>query len=249
MQLHILGPWVSAPLDAVGANPSYLVADGGGAYCLFDCGAGAIAQLQALRALPQLAAIVVSHMHHDHYMDLFPLANMLYKHGLRVKLYVPDTGGRSKLEAAVGALFDGGPRFGQAFDIAEYGARDRLTVGGLALSFHPTVHTLPCYAARIACGGKTIVYTADTEYFPGLARFAQGTDLLLCEATYPDAETHPGHMTGEQAGRVAAEAEAGRLVLTHLRHDGAANARIREQAQTAYRGTIDLAATGAVYRV
>lgn len=246
MRLHILGPWVIAPLDAAGAAPSYLVRDQD-TTCLLDCGAGALQLLQSMDVLPQLDAIVISHMHHDHYMDLFPLANTLYKHSLRVKLFVPDFNGQSIITEISNLLFEGDNRFSKAFEIIEYGAKDELTVNRLHMTFQETVHSITCYALRVTNGHQSIVYSADTEYFPEFSLFAKGADLLLCEATF--LHPHTGHMTGEQAGMIAAEANVGRLVLTHLRDDMDVNERIRQNAKKVYHGIVDLAVTGAEYRI
>ncbi|WP_240421382.1 MBL fold metallo-hydrolase [Paenibacillus periandrae] len=246
MRLQILGPWVLAPLDAAGAAPSYLVSDQH-TTCLLDCGAGTLPLLQSMNVLPHLDAIVISHMHHDHYMDLFPLANTLSKHSLRIKLFVPDFNGRSILTEISNVLFEGDNRFSKAFEIIEYGVKDELVVKGLHMTFQETIHSMTCYAPRITNGNKTIVYSADSEYFPEFSQFAQGADLLLCEATFLD--PLPGHMTGEQAGTIAAEANVGRLVLTHLRDDMDVNEQNRQNACKVFLGTVDLAVPGAEYRI
>lgn len=248
MRLKVLGPWVSAPIRAgkAGAASSYLVVDKD-THVLLDCGSGAHSLLQEMNAIPELNAIVISHMHHDHYLDLFPLANTLVKHSLRVKLYVPSGDGPSLLGQIADLLYPGDGRFGKAFELIEYGGEDELTVGELRFTFRETIHPAVCYAARMTNGSRTLVYSADSEYFPELGRFAEGADLLLCEAT--SLHEHHGHMTGEQAGRIAAEAKAGRLVLTHLRHDENVNEQIRLEARKVYSGVVDLAAAGAEYRL
>jgi ribonuclease BN (tRNA processing enzyme) len=248
MRLQILGHWCTAPFDAAGAAPSYLVSDNHTA-CLLDCGAGTLPLLQSMNVIPELDAIVISHMHHDHILDLVPLANMLLRqsHCGIIKLFVPSEGGQRILQELADLLFRGENRFAQAFDIIGYGAKDEVTIGDLRFTFCETVHPLTCYAPRITNGKHTIVYSADSEYFPEFQHFVQGADIFLCEATYLHA--HPGHMTGEQAGRIAVEANVGRLVLTHLGYDREINEQNRQQAKKVYPGIVDLAATGAEYRV
>lgn len=248
MQLQILGHWWISPFDAVGACSSYVVNDRQ-TTCLLDCGAGTLPLLQARNLIPKLDAIVISHMDHDHYLDLAPLANTLLKqsHNGKIQLYVPSANGPKTLQEAADLLFAGDNRFAKAFQVIGYDAEDNLTIGSLHLTFVETVHSTVCYSPRISNGDQTIVYSADTAYFPAFSRHAQGADLLLCEATV--LQEHPAHLTGEQAGQIAAEAGVGRLILTHLGYDPAINEQNRQNAQKKYKGVVDLAATGAEYRV
>lgn len=248
MLLNILGPWLAAPLHEAGANSSYLVS-GRNAKCLLDCGPGAVPLLQAMNVVPQLDAVIISHMHHDHFLDVIPLATLLHKHGLggRIQLFVPAAGGLSVLDEADRWLFPSENRIRKAFDIREYGEEEVLTIGDLTVTFQETVHSMTCYAARVTDGERTFVYSADTAYFPAFGSFAKGADLLLCEATF--VQEYPGHLTGRQAGRMAAEAEAGRLILTHLDFDRSINEQNRKDAREAYRGDVELAAPGAVYEI
>lgn len=68
--------------------------------------------------------------------------------------------------------------------------------------------------------GRKIVYSGDTRHSEALVKLAEGADLLIHEATFDDElqdRAHEdGHSTPSQAARVAKEAEAKRLVLTHL---------------------------------
>ena len=60
-----------------------------------------------------------------------------------------------------------------------------------------------------------------TPAIASVIRYAKGADLLVHEAYGPESgaeQAHDfGHSTAAEAGRVASEAEVGRLVLTHLR--------------------------------
>lgn len=68
--------------------------------------------------------------------------------------------------------------------------------------------------------GLKVVYGADTRPCGALADAARGADLLCMDATYPtddyrDKAREYGHSTCAEAGRLAAEAGARRLWLTH----------------------------------
>ena len=69
--------------------------------------------------------------------------------------------------------------------------------------------------------GLTLAYVTDTRPTPELPGFVSEADLLVCEGMYGDPEqldraVERGHMVFEEAARIAAEARARRLWLTHF---------------------------------
>jgi ribonuclease BN (tRNA processing enzyme) len=73
------------------------------------------------------------------------------------------------------------------------------------------------YALRIECGSSVLAYTADSAYCDALVEVAEGADVLLAEATLPQAYAgRVPHLTPREAATVAVEAGVGRLLLTHL---------------------------------
>jgi ribonuclease BN (tRNA processing enzyme) len=273
MKVEILGHWVGAPW-AAGACSSYVVSSDD-ATILLDCGSGTLPLLLERGLTQRLDAIVISHMHGDHTMDLLPFAGLAEVGALypgtpewkKPRLFVPKEGGVETLVALNDVWYanresykaKGGqeeadalpPRFAGAFDLAQYGEEDRLELGDLIVTFQRTHHSAPCFAPRLTDGRATVVYSADAGYAPELAEHARGADLFLCEATF--SEAHPywtekhGHMTGEEAGRLAAEAGVGRLVLTHLGPDPEVNASNLKDARDQFGGTVDLAQTGSAF--
>ena len=94
--------------------------------------------------------------------------------------------------------------------------------------------------------GKTIAYSGDTAFTHALVDAARGADVFLCEAAW--GETSEGkapnmHMSGAEAGRVAREAGAAKLVLVHLQPWGDTAATLRA-AQAEFKGEIILGAPG-----
>lgn len=275
MNVEVLGHWVGAPFGK-GASSSYLMI-GGGANVLLDCGSGTLPLLLERGMTRRLDAILISHMHRDHMWDLLPLADLAAVGALypkvpewrKPRLLVPP-GGVETLVALNDVCYrdrevpgtDDAPgsaslslaRIVGAFDLEEYGEDDRPEFGGLAASFRRTRHGPgPCFSPRLTDGRATVVYSADAGYEPELAGHVRGADLFLCEATF--SRSHPywtekhGHMTGEEAGRLAAEAGVGRLVLTHLGPDPEMNAANLQSARARFGGTVDLARTGSVFHV
>jgi ribonuclease BN (tRNA processing enzyme) len=250
MEFEVLGFAGAAPL--LGACSSYVVSSDQ-AIVLLDCGPGTLERLWRRRLLDGLDAIVVSHMHADHVLDLVPLAGEIVQSmldGRRIALYVPDADALGRLDRAF-AREDGRPsRYDVAFTVAEYRADSRLAIGDLDLSFAPTAHAQPCLAARITEGRTVIVYGADGGPSDALASLAAGADLLVLEATFADDEAAAaatGHMTAAQAGALAARAGARRLLLTHLLPQ-MSQADLVRGAGRAFDGPVELAREGYRYR-
>src|SRR5262249_3628953 len=144
-------------------------------------------------------AIVISHMHADHILDLLMLAGEVVRASLprRPQLHVPAGDGPAVLGAPPRAFArgaEGRDRFEAAFEVREYRAEDTLAIGGLALTFAPTAHAQPCFAARVSDGEAAIVYGADGGPTPQLEGLARDCELLILEATYArDAEEAAAH--------------------------------------------------------
>jgi ribonuclease Z len=97
--------------------------------------------------------------------------------------------------------------------------------------------------------GRRLVYTGDTRPTDAVVDAAADADLLVHDATFADdcldRARKTGHATAREAGEVAAEAGARRLVLTHLssRYAGESG-RLRREAADAYGGDLRVAHDG-----
>ena len=250
MKLTIVGcsPAVPAP---GGACSSYLIEEGE-TRLLVDCGHGALSSLQELTGLRAITAIIISHMHPDHFFDLVPL-HYAYRFGELppVPLRVPPGGVQllGDLERAVGLDPD---FFTSTFDLSEYDPRAVLTdIPRLSVRFAPTQHFISGFALSIepAGGGRALFFSSDTAYTDELVAFAHGASLGLLEATL-EAHQSPGevgHMSGRQAGQMAREAGVERLVLTHYWPDLGRD--LQDEAFQAFRGPVELAVQGETYQV
>ncbi len=92
-----------------------------------------------------------------------------------------------------------------------------MELADLSLRFSRTDHPPPTYAVEVSADEKRLVYTADTGPEWTVGAFDAGADLVLSEATYQ--EGHKGvtwHLSAHEAGRDARQADASRLILTHL---------------------------------
>ena len=218
MRLTVLGKSPSWQ-DAGGACSGYLVEDGD-TVVLLDCGNGVFGKLRRFVDYVDVDAVVISHLHADHFLDLVP-----FSYGLR---YAPrqqpvpvdrwpgtDTPGVPDALRAdrrdrgvpprrrgVGA---GGPHRGGVRPARVRRASDELEIGSLRVRFHEVPHFAPnTNAVEFAStnGGGRITYGADHRPSDEIIQFARDTDLLLIEATLPRPERQGdrGHLTPAEAG-------------------------------------------------
>jgi ribonuclease Z len=95
--------------------------------------------------------------------------------------------------------------------------------------------------------GQRFAFIMDTRLCDGAFALAEGADMLVCESTFADAEAalarDYGHLTAGQAGRIAAEARARLLVLTHFsqRYEHGDGQRLANEAAMAFGGQVVLA--------
>jgi ribonuclease BN (tRNA processing enzyme) len=126
---------------------------------------------------------------------------------------------------------------------------DRTTVGDIDLAFARTDHPVETLAVRAEHAGRVLAYTADTGSDFSFAPFGGPIHLALCEATLPpDQAGAVQHLTGAEAGALAREAGAERLLLTHLT-PGSDAAQRRSEAGAAYDGPVTSAVPGHTHEV
>ena len=233
MRITVLGKSPSWQ-DAGGACSGYLVEEGDTAL-LLDCGNGVFAKLRQFRDYVAVDAVVISHLHADHFLDLVPFSYALTyaprqqpvpvdrwpgtDSPARPVLHVPP-GGRDVFRRVVGA-WGNEDLIENAFDLREYSASDTLEIGELCVRFSEVPHFLQTNAVEIASAngaGGRFTFGADSSPSDALVAFAEGTDLLLIEATLPrpEREGMRGHLTPAEAGEHGRRAGAARLVLTHI---------------------------------
>ncbi|GGI08026.1 MBL fold metallo-hydrolase [Egicoccus halophilus] len=195
----------------------YLV-EADGTRVLVDCGNGSTANLQRLCRVEELDAIVVTHRHPDHCIDLVGIYHAL-RHAEPRPARVPLHAAPEVVDTIAGLLSDGHAGLAQVFDVTEVRSGDVRDVGPMRLTFADSVHSVPTLAVAVEHDGRRLVYSSDSAGGPGLVDFARGADLLLCEATWQgDAADFPPdlHLTARGAGEVARAAGVARLVLTHV---------------------------------
>lgn len=259
MQLNVLGCRSGMP---AGGSPSsgYLV-DTGRTRLLLDCGPGIATALSASDG--PLDGVVITHLHIDHCYDLLPLGKSLLKPLLKfpgapafggdfapVPLLVP--AGARQLFARWVELFAISTMpllnraFEAAFDIHEYEPGEPFELGDCTIEMHELAHTSPNCGIRVSAGERTLAYTGDTGMTDALFKLADRAELFLCEATLRASDTTGhGHLSAAEAGRVAARAGVGELVLTHFAStDPEWLEGLRTDAAAEFEGRIRLAEAG-----
>jgi ribonuclease BN (tRNA processing enzyme) len=211
VELTVLGCSGSFGAPAGGACSGYLVRTAAATLWL-DCGNGTLANLQRHAAVDDVSAVVVTHWHPDHCVDLYGL-HVLLKYGMDrrgLPVYAPEG-----TEDRLGTLVDGD--WGGVFAWTAVDDGDTTTVEDCGLRFSRTAHPPPTTAVELSADGKRLVYTADTgpDWSPEV--FGPGADLILSEATFQRGNEGTGiHLSARQAGEAARAAGARRLMLTHL---------------------------------
>jgi ribonuclease BN (tRNA processing enzyme) len=96
---------------------------------------------------------------------------------------------------------------------------DRFEIGPFDIETRWLPHWVPNAGVRVSAGGHAVAYTGDTGPSPLIAELARDADLLIAEASFPylvPDEAAEFASSARQAGRDAARAGVGRLLLTHL---------------------------------
>ncbi|WP_058308345.1 MBL fold metallo-hydrolase [Gracilibacillus massiliensis] len=241
MKVIPIGIWGGYP-KANSATSSFLVEEDG-FHLLIDCGSGVLSSLQNYVSIDALDAVIITHYHHDHIADIGPLhfakliQNQLAQDEKTLSIYAGDQDPRYKTLSYKNHT--------KTFPL--YSTQQ---IGPFTIDTTPTNHPVHCLALKVKSKGKTVVFTADTGWQESLISFCKKADLLVSEANLYQSfeEKIPGHMSGRQAGLLAATAQVDQLILTHLPHFGELSDLVCE-AQTEYKQEVSLAEVGKVYQV
>jgi len=248
MRLTVLGSAASHAREGQ-ACAGHLV-ESGGNRVLFDCGNGVLANLYRVADPYTIDAVFVTHNHPDHYVDLYSMQAML-RYAPQgpmpsVPLYMPE-----QLFTTMQLLLSerGAAEFREAFEFSPLVDGVPVRVGEITVVPHEVEHTDPTFALVAADGASTLCYTADTAPGARVLAAARGCDLLLAEATLPDAYAGAApHLTAAEAARLARDAGARTLVLTHVWPTNDRQAMAREAAGF-FDGRISIAEEFSAYDV
>lgn len=231
------------------ACAGFLVQDDAGTLML-DIGAGSLSNMLKYLEADELGGLAITHMHWDHYADLVGLctARRFWETSLPpLPVLAPDNA-----SDILGSPLseESRPEFLKCMDMQEPDTEEPMDFAGFTVIARPSAHVVDGFIYRLEAEERTICYSGDTERCDALVDQAREADLFICEATFTSEVTVKmgGHMTAREAGRVATEAGAGSLLLTHLWPTLDPEVAI-EDAVKEYNGPVDLAVEGLTFFV
>lgn len=250
MRLTVIGCSGSFPGPESPAS-CYLV-EAEGFRLLLDLGNGALGALQRRVPLQEIDAVILSHLHADHCLDLcsYYVFRTYHPDGPLppIPVYGP-AGTDDRMRRAYEAQRAKSDGMGAMFDFHTI-APGRCDIGPFRLEFGRVNHPVETYAMRVERAGGVLVYSADTGESDSLVRLARDADLLVCEASFVEGrDAEPDlHLTGRQAAEHAVRAGVGRLLLTHLVSWNDPR-RTLDEAAAVWRGPLELARSQAGYDI
>ncbi len=242
-----------AMADVGGAHSGYLITHDGFTL-LLECGGGVLAKLRVLADPAAVDAVLISHVHADHTLDLLSYAFALENHlggeeRRRPALWAPP-GGRSALDTFASCLgMDG--QIEEGFALSEYDPDRPLDLGPLTVHFAEVPHYIRAWGCDLRSEeGRRLTFGADCGPNDAIVDLARDTDTMMLEAT-EGAGPHlggglRGHLTAAEAGELARRAGAARLLLTHYSDTLVAD-ELRTAAEGTFGAAVEMATEGARY--
>lgn len=247
LRIHYLGTAASVPVP--GRCNTSLVVDDGRELTLVDASDAPFRRVAEAGLDPErLAQLIITHEHADHVFGLPSLLQSLWVAGRREPL-------------AVYALAETWPLLDRLIDVFRFrswansfplerrvirtGSRPFLETPTLAAWAAESRHSVPTAALRFESGGQVVSYSADTAPIQSVVDLAQGSNLLIHEATFlaghDEEATRVGHSTPAQAARAASEAGVRCLHLVHFTPTAPEELELlRQQASRFYGGPISV---------
>jgi ribonuclease BN (tRNA processing enzyme) len=213
--------------DAFGSGGRFqtciLLRSGGGS-TLLDCGASSLIAMKRFGADPSsIDCVLISHLHGDHFGGLpFLVLDGQFSRRERPLLIAGPPGLEARVRAAMEVLFPGSAETRQRYALrfVELPPGEGSPAGPVTVTAYLVQHAsgAPSYALRVACDGRTIAYSGDTEWTEALLHAAAGADLFICEAYTYDKRVR-FHLDYETLRHHRANLGCRRLILTHMGAD------------------------------
>lgn len=233
------------------AASCYLV-EAEGFRLVLDLGSGALGSLARHVDVYDVDAVVLSHLHPDHCIDMlgYYVARQYRPEGpaARIPVWSP-ADAPSHLATAYG--LSTGQNMGGVFDFRPLVSEFSFEIGPFRVAVDRTVHPVETYGIRLEHDGRVLTYSGDSGICDSLVRLASGADLFLCEASWIDGRDHAPevHLSGREAAEHAARAGAGRLVLTHIPPWNDPAVTEAEALAVPFDGAVEVARPGATYTI
>ena len=216
MQLKVLG--TVSPYSKEEKNcPGFLITTEKNKI-LLDCGNGITRNLNLPDDLNNLT-IIISHLHRDHYADIFSIAyaSYVYKNlgflKKSLKVYIPfdETSSDYYLLNNLGEE--------HYLEISTYNKDTFINIENTTISFSENPHNVISHSIKVTSNNQSIVYSGDTGYIGNtIEEFSKGANLLICESTFLKGQTRKKdyHLYAHEAAIIAKHAKVEQLLLTHF---------------------------------
>jgi len=239
------GTWPGAGRECCG-----YVVSAEGFHLWLDAGTGTFSRLQEHLAPGDIGAMLISHGHADHFLDIIPAFYARHYGGMG-EPGLPFFSPPGFTDVAAQLVSEGSRNvMAEAYAFTESWHGNVFEIGPFRVTpFEMTHIGVPSLGYRIEQGGHVLAYTGDTGPCENAVELARGSDLFLCEATYQNASNLTYfHMSAAQAAQHAAQAGVRRLVLTHLTPNLDPGISL-EEAAAHLDGAIDVAVPDDVWEV
>ncbi|HEX2144725.1 MAG TPA: MBL fold metallo-hydrolase [Glycomyces sp.] len=250
MKLTVIGCAGSFPAPDTPCS-AYLV-EAGGYRLLIDFGTGSLGELQKHLDPHLIDAVIVTHLHPDHFFDACAYAVMRRyasdSPGRPLPMYGP-TGVAERIVAAYGGLGELCDRsMRDVYDFQEL-TPGTFELGPLTVTVDRVAHPVETFGIRVEHAGSSLAYTSDSGPCQALESLATHCDVLLAEASYLEGGANPKdvHLTGKEAAEYATKSGAARLLLTHLVEPWNSRERTLAEARAAYTGPVEVVRPGQIY--
>jgi len=195
-----------------------------GTHILLDCGATSLVAMRRFGVDPaSVDAVVVSHLHGDHFGGLpFLVLDAQFSRRERPLVVAGPPGLRDRVLDAMEVFFPGSSKTERRFELrfVELPERIETAIGAITMTGYEVAHAsgAPAYALRLACDGKVIAYSGDCEWSEALVEAARGADLFICEAHTFD-KAIKNHLAYATLQEHRTRLDCRRIVLTHMGPD------------------------------
>jgi ribonuclease BN (tRNA processing enzyme) len=193
-----------------------LLVESGEDRLLVDCGSGIIHALQRTPVgYEGVDTVLLTHHHLDHVSDLMVLLKARWLAGAESLTVAGPEGTRELLDGLLDVHDYMADRMDLTVREVDPGS---FSLAGFDISAMETRHSMRCLAYRFEDGGPPFVFSGDSEAFVDLVAFADGAAVLAHDCSFPDDVDVSNHPTPTKLGETlaAADAEVGRVYLTHL---------------------------------
>lgn len=229
MILKILGSGTCVPSLKRNAPSNYVKI--GDKQILVDCGSGTLLQLEKAKLnYKEIDIVCISHYHTDHICDLTALIQALnWTPGFDRKkdlVLIGPKGFKDFFENKLKPILNT-PR-PDTYNIIIKEIDNKIVFSDFTIESYKTNHNDDSIAYKFTENNKTLVISGDTDYDEDLIKFAENSDILVIECSYPNNEKVEGHLVSKECGEIAKKADVKKLVLTHLYPTSPKEIRLKE---------------------